>query len=185
MSTVTDGTCRARAARDSRNALAEAEARIEAATGGALSKWKAAKENARLGERCFHCSADLREQTVWRVRVGLGRTWGSVQHAMVVLCEPCGAYRYHRSWGCEPQQCGTCARLVVETEWRSRRGIYCCERCRYIGGLEQAKEKRKAARSGRDCQGCGEAFEPVRADGRYCSNACRQRSYRERRKVAP
>ena len=31
------------------------------------------------------------------------------------------------------------------------------------------------------CAACGVIFEPTRLDGRYCSNACRQRAYRRRR----
>lgn len=38
--------------------------------------------------------------------------------------------------------------------------------------------------SPRACAGCGRAFAPRRADARYCSNACRQRSYRTRRAAA-
>lgn len=30
------------------------------------------------------------------------------------------------------------------------------------------------------CLGCGFSFEPTRADARYCSGACRQKSYRQR-----
>lgn len=36
---------------------------------------------------------------------------------------------------------------------------------------------------GRTCDGCREAFTPTRADARYCSPACRQRAYRDRREA--
>ena len=31
------------------------------------------------------------------------------------------------------------------------------------------------------CSCCGEQFLPIRADARYCSNACRQKDYRKRK----
>ena len=34
----------------------------------------------------------------------------------------------------------------------------------------------------RVCQGCGTGFTAVRTDARFCSDACRQRSYRVRRR---
>ena len=32
----------------------------------------------------------------------------------------------------------------------------------------------------RHCDHCGETYEPKRTDARYCSQACRQRAYRQR-----
>jgi uncharacterized OB-fold protein len=31
----------------------------------------------------------------------------------------------------------------------------------------------------RPCKGCGKTFTPKRSDAVYCSNACRQRAYRQ------
>jgi predicted nucleic acid-binding Zn ribbon protein len=34
------------------------------------------------------------------------------------------------------------------------------------------------------CASCGRPFVGIRADARYCSNACKQRAYRQRREAA-
>jgi len=41
------------------------------------------------------------------------------------------------------------------------------------------RELRREKRNSLTCV-CGKTFTPVRADARYCSNACRQRAYRMR-----
>jgi hypothetical protein len=60
--------------------------------------------------------------------------------------------------------------------------------CWHCSGEEQARIRRERSRdrllrrrADRTCTTCGKAFTPARADGRYCSPACRQRSYRARR----
>ena len=45
----------------------------------------------------------------------------------------------------------------------------------------RARERRKRRRANRRCRVCERTFTPARADGWYCSNACRQRAYRKRR----
>ena len=40
--------------------------------------------------------------------------------------------------------------------------------------------RRRRARGELTCACCGKTFDPVRADARFCSNACRQKSYRQR-----
>ena len=41
--------------------------------------------------------------------------------------------------------------------------------------------KREAERGDRDCENCGETYEPARMDSRFCSNACRQKAHRNRK----
>ena len=50
------------------------------------------------------------------------------------------------------------------------------------GKLSQPKSlKKRAERGTYTCACCGEQFLPIRADARYCSNACRQKDYRQRK----
>lgn len=52
-----------------------------------------------------------------------------------------------------------------------------CDRCRQRA--YRMRRRRRQAGSDRQCT-CGAVFTPSRSDGRYCSNACRQRAYRKR-----
>ena len=51
-----------------------------------------------------------------------------------------------------------------------------CECCRSL--------KKRIERGAYTCPCCGEQFLPIRADARYCSNACRQKDYRKRKVTA-
>ena len=44
--------------------------------------------------------------------------------------------------------------------------------------------KKRVERGTYTCPCCGEQFLPIRADARYCSNACRQKDYRKRKVTA-
>jgi hypothetical protein len=55
-----------------------------------------------------------------------------------------------------------------------------CGKCAHDAELEERRELRRQARADRPCQGCGRLFTGSRSDSRYCSNACRQRAYRQR-----
>lgn len=44
--------------------------------------------------------------------------------------------------------------------------------------------KKRVERGKYTCACCGEQFLPIRADARYCSNACRQKGYRQRKTIA-
>lgn len=55
----------------------------------------------------------------------------------------------------------------------------CSDRC-----MQRWRRQRQAAQRGAQlviCAGCGEGFEPSRSDARFCSNACRQSTYRRRK----
>jgi hypothetical protein len=40
-----------------------------------------------------------------------------------------------------------------------------------------------AERDPRPCECCGENFTPTRVDGIYCKDACRQKAYRQRKRL--
>jgi hypothetical protein len=108
-------------------------------------------------------------------------------------CYVCAPYAWHPARPCEG-----CARPVVnhksvrpgyrrENGWiqtedyapRDSWRIFCSERCRRaVFGAEQ---KAKREHDPIDCPVCHERVDARRRDARYCSSACRQRAYRERR----
>ena len=57
-----------------------------------------------------------------------------------------------------------------------------CWRCKADAENVRQRDLRAQARADRKCEGCGATFTPKRADGRFCSNACRQAMHRRRRK---
>ena len=61
-----------------------------------------------------------------------------------------------------------CCRKVIYTQTRNRK--YC--------------SFQRIERGAYTCPCCGEQFLPIRADARYCSNACRQKDYRKRKVTA-
>ncbi len=76
--------------------------------------------------------------------------------------------------------CPTCLRPFSNQLERARRTAYCSERCVVVAGDALARAKRQAALLDRTCPVCFGVFKPSRADMLTCSNACRQRAYRER-----
>ena len=74
-----------------------------------------------------------------------------------------------------PQYCLNCG---VEY-FPPRRQKYCSPRCRVL----HFRNKRCLRKHDKSCDRCGERFTPPRSDARYCSSACRQAEYRERKAV--
>ena len=80
--------------------------------------------------------------------------------------------------------CDVCRRLVP---------YYYCDKCharwdaKRRAELDRENQKRRRRRqwrrTGLTCGACGGRFTPGRVDARYCSPACRQKGYRQRRKV--
>jgi len=57
--------------------------------------------------------------------------------------------------------------------------VFCSELCRRQVFRAEQKAKREPVADKR-CDSCKAPFRPARADSRYCSNACRQKAYRDR-----
>ncbi len=51
--------------------------------------------------------------------------------------------------------------------------------CGNRGYQKELKQRRLEQRRDTVCQTCGKTFTPKRADARFCSNACRQKAYRQ------
>lgn len=98
-----------------------------------------------------------------------------------------------------PAPCTFCGRLVcydrkTANPWRFTRDwsyrhedektvrTFCSDGCKRAFYRVQAKGKRLASRGdvSNRCQACNRSFTPNRPDARYCSNACRQKAYRQR-----
>jgi hypothetical protein len=96
-----------------------------------------------------------------------------------VYCEECVRTHMHPSWwekGAEPVPCaGGCGVLVTHPYW-ALTITTCSTRC----AEAVAAARRSAHRTPRECADCGQTFQPRRVDARYCSDACRQKAYRER-----
>ncbi len=83
------------------------------------------------------------------------------------------------------EPCGACGRPVVFRTTRGlynrRRDVFCCERCRWTYYNGRRNERNARARE-KVCEGCGEPFTATRRDAKTCSDACKQKVYRLRKK---
>ena len=76
-------------------------------------------------------------------------------------------------------QCEYCHK-VIYTQTRNRK-YYSFQTCGHKMLNLRKSLKKRAERGTYTCACCGEQFLPIRADARYCSNACRQKDYRQRK----
>jgi len=139
---------------------------------------------------CGECGRSLTPaEPVWLVsrwRPG----WRGRRH--VHSCEGCAPEKTGNLWFKRP--CEGCGRTVWRRhlqEWWFKYGCelpshvrtFCCERCEQ--GVHRARRRdRQPERPAPKCAACGESFAPIRRDAVTCSNACRQRAYRNRKAVA-
>lgn len=123
---------------------------------------------------------------------------------MMVICafgpETARGYRPGDTFCCDCANASKVAGwLLPWRRWgaRGKRDDY-CRRCAYCGRgfygamarrycsddcgerTRNARRNRSRVPTARPCVECGARFTPPRADGQYCSNACRQKAYRER-----
>jgi hypothetical protein len=86
---------------------------------------------------------------------------------------------------------GTCQwggeQLFAGRGWASRRALsakkYCSGRCSIDAYIERRRLRRAAARD-KTCEVCAKEFTAKRRDTKTCSPACKQKAYRQRKKVA-
>jgi hypothetical protein len=151
---------------------------------------------------CAYCGSEFAPgEEIWQVRYG----WPTTVHR---CCEKCGRWRACR----QPQwrsQCARCHRPLVYADDSLLRG-WCscaephwftfpagdkCARCgdwrANLGGWSCSsactkalyRVRTKETHVDRKCEQCHEIIDASRGDAVYCSNACRQRAYRERRRA--
>jgi endogenous inhibitor of DNA gyrase (YacG/DUF329 family) len=128
---------------------------------------------------CDHCRRDLAEGELVYKAAPTG-----------FVCEVCAtpdrwgfSVGARRSWG-SPTPCENCQRPVAQDRRRKPlRRVFCSARCQVTIYNRLAGEQRKAERAlvRCVCASCGAQFKPRRSDAIYCSPACRQLAYRERR----
>jgi hypothetical protein len=139
--------------------------------------------------RCGVCRRELAEaEPVYRRRqndvfwrqFNPRRRYGDIGFA----CQACADEHWNPNrgyyWRSEPKPCACCGRPVIGIGKSGQvpRHVACGPECKAKVYLELAKTPRK--RPARFCPICAKEFEPRRTDSRYCSAACRQKSFRVR-----
>jgi len=92
---------------------------------------------------------------------------------------------YPRRW-LDPRPCDRCSRLVYrENPQRKGSRIFTCSlECRQAIHNATFRKRHPVWRIKRTCHDCGETFTPKRRDSKFCSVACKQHAYRQRRTSA-
>jgi len=162
------------------------------------------KQHFRSIDRCDVCGdcgrALAPDEPVWTgFTTATGTRW---VHPVCDRCQPRYATRPLPCYWYTPAPCEWCGRAVaflvpfsrvrrlVPYWWRPdadravnvaprHRRVFCSTYCRQRDASSQRVAARARARQ-RACQTCSVAFTAARSDGRYCSQACRQRAYRQR-----
>jgi len=156
----------------------------EAGRADRRQRWEA-KERAQICGRCGDPFSP--DATIWRVGVSTrgrpGWSLGGTGTTMVPMCEGCRP-DYAETWhnwvwgGSEP--CEACGRTVVNRYMPHRKYTWCSAECEHGVGVMARRKKRAKARQ-KECALCGDAFQGSRSDAMYCSSACRQKAFRQRR----
>jgi hypothetical protein len=146
-------------------------------------------ELLRQGKICQRCKRKLTSKAkLWRAR--------GIHNRVEMICHRCwmagrhGPYSFYgaTSWT-EPETlpCEGCGRLIVGVFDGLRVAAPIrSEGCRGRRQVKERSARRAAARAELICVTCGNSMHgvrvPSRNDARYCSNACRQKAYRERKR---
>jgi len=166
-------------------------------------------EAAKKGGACGQCGrAHEQGETVYaKCRVYAGM-WGSLTHhpgpryARATVCETCAPERMakpkkHNEYTIGGKtvrvpsmdnvldtQCPTCKRPVVYEPSRRGKGyVFCCYRCEYTYHNHRRSQRDEHLRQ-KVCEVCSKEFTATRAHTKTCSRGCKQKAYRQRKKVA-
>jgi hypothetical protein len=78
--------------------------------------------------------------------------------------------------------CAHCERpMVSPLDLSALRRTFCFGRCEEVYREELREEKKAEARK-KVCEVCGEEFTATRRDAKMCSDGCKQKAYRRRKK---
>ncbi|MDX1568420.1 MAG: hypothetical protein R3223_11510 [Longimicrobiales bacterium] len=165
----------------------ELELRIRRAFGNRPRRWK---KPSRTAARCWLCDGTLGPRNVvYRTRVRLGRgLYGGTSWTVVPLCRQCrpsGPEPWQSwSWDRGPKPCQTCGRPVLnQVTRRMRHHTFCSDACEEdYHAARQAAERREARDREKECKACADEFTASRKDAKFCSDACRQKAYRRRKR---
>ena len=134
---------------------------------------------------CDLCNEPVPDDHAWRqfLRTKRGYRWAGWQTH--TLCDACHEAKLPTGGLWTPStrylgQCrGGCGREILSlNNCNIVMAPYCSERCRL--NVKNARARVARELEPRPCAECGAIFTPIRADGVFCKNACRQRAYRNR-----
>ena len=162
-------------------------------TDAEMEAWRFIRGACRDGSHCADCrKAFDPSEPLWRVRKNMGRGY-----MIVPVCFTCFKATYVPAWGQgkkyyvynvrqylrRSEECEGCGRPVHDP-WPTppnKERVFCCGDCQHKAELRSHRRGRAEARSGRQCDECGEVYDPTRSDGKFCGPACKQKAYRKRR----
>jgi hypothetical protein len=172
---------------------------LDFARGAAIEEWEAEERarGARATARwCGCCGRDLRsnEPAYFGAEVYVGMRpldWDRVSKPRIcqplyertVLCHACAP-----EWlslerdDVVTQLCAHCERpMVSRLELSNLQRTFCSDSCRQAYHNQLRREKRAAERK-KACEVCGQQFTASRRDAKTCSEGCKQKAYRRRKK---
>jgi hypothetical protein len=159
-----------------------------------------ARETARM---CGCCGRELsaHEPAVYGAKVYTGMqplSWNSgrkpkicePRYMSTVLCESCAPeWLSQERDDTVTQLCAHCERpMVSRLELPELRKTFCSARCQRAYHKQLRKDKRaeelekRAEELEKVCEVCGERFTATRRDAKTCSDGCKQKAYRRRKK---
>jgi len=134
--------------------------------------------------QCQHCRKEIGYgEPIYRLQLWDGHPWVPLIHATVIRhfcadCSTCEPWIQGCKWH-SSRPCHSCGRPVFHGARRGvPRHVSCSPECRRAVYAARAREQRRKGE--RPCQTCGKPFQPKRTDALTCSDACRQRAYRQR-----
>lgn len=123
---------------------------------------------------CTHCVV------CWSPFLAMQPVYRETRHGrnLAPVCEGCRSQYQRHDAG---SACEGCGRTVHNPDnGRQRKRTFCCAKCETATRSREKHARVVEARGTRECEQCGETFEPVRRDAKFCSAACKQRRHRKR-----
>jgi hypothetical protein len=158
-----------------------------------VSPWDEMRRLSR-SQTCAICQHSFEQnEIIWRVFIVLlqRRDWpwyGSLSRTGRVLASVCAECRDMARWpqSLPAERCRNCGRQYVmpyafASAWRYGGCSRACQaEMRRQARNDRRRKQRAAARPQAICVNCGSSISGRRRGASYCSNACRQRAYRDR-----
>jgi hypothetical protein len=124
--------------------------------------------------RCHHPLGNAAYMVKETVYAGaIAADLGGYQRSFVPVCPECATFEELDNQYRQRVVCGGCGRQLRVPAGRYR--WFCDDACRRVAGRRDRRYKQLI------CKGCNTSFTSARVDAEFCSGACRQRAYRQRR----
>jgi predicted nucleic acid-binding Zn ribbon protein len=158
--------------------------------------WEVAYEAIQGVRTCGFCGRELspKEPAYLGAKVYVGMwplSWdysrklqiGKPLYVDTVLCSSCAPEWLSRERDDVVMQlCAHCERPMVSLlDLPALRRTFCSDRCKEAYH-DQLREEKKAEARKKVCEVCGEEFTATRRDAKTCSDGCKQKAYRQRKK---